>query len=109
MNTTNNENNIYLDDISVYNKNINPTLLSKGFMVTPNPASGVITVQFYPPPLTLRSIILYNSAGQKIAEQVARDNGTSSYTFNINRFASGVYVVQAIFPDKKITRKVIKR
>ena len=107
MNTTNNENNIYLDDIRVYNKNVNPNLLSKGFMVTPNPATNAITVQFYPVPLTLKAIFLYNSAGQKIAEQVA--TGTGNYTFNISRFASGVYFIQAIFSDKKITQKVIKQ
>jgi hypothetical protein len=109
MNTTENENNIYLDDIAVYNKNVNPNLLAKGFMVTPNPATNTITIQFYPSPLTLKTIILYNSAGQKIVEQVAKDNGTNNYTFDINRFASGVYFVQAIFSDKKFTQKVIKR
>ena len=107
MNTTENENNIYLDDISIYSKSINPNLISKGFMVTPNPAAGVVTIQFYPFPLTLKAILLYNSAGQKIAEQAA--NGTSRYTFNLSHFASGVYFVQAVFSDKKLMQKVIKR
>ncbi|MFL5747585.1 MAG: M43 family zinc metalloprotease [Niastella sp.] len=108
MNTTENENNIYLDDIHIYSTNVNPNLLAKGFMVTPNPATNSLTVQFYPYPLTLKTIILYNSAGQKIGEQVAQGNGKSSYTFNMSRFASGPYFVQVIFSDKKFTQKVIK-
>ncbi|OQP61709.1 hypothetical protein A3860_31075 [Niastella vici] len=87
----------------------NPNLISKGFMVTPNPATDAITVQFYPYPLTLKAIILYNSAGQKIGEQVARENGTGQYTFNMSRFAPGVYFVQAICSDKKLMQKVIKQ
>ena len=85
-----------------------PNLLAKGFMVTPNPATDAITIQFYPYPSTLKVIVLYNSSGQKVAEQVAM-NGTGSYTFNMSRFASGVYVVQAICSDKKLTQRVMKR
>lgn len=109
MNTTENQNNIYLDDISIISKTNNPNLVSKGFMVTPNPATDAITIQFYPTPLTLKAIILYNSAGQKVAEQVATENGTSTYTFNVSHFASGTYFIQAICSDKKFIQKVIKR
>jgi hypothetical protein len=109
MNITENENNIYLDDIGVYNKNVNPNLRSKGFMVTPNPATNIVTVQFYPDPLTLKTIIIYNSMGQKVAERVAMDNGSGNYTFDMTRFVSGVYFVQAVFSDKKFTQKVIKQ
>ncbi len=37
LNTTENENNIYLDDINVYTKNVNPNLKAKGFMVYAQP------------------------------------------------------------------------
>jgi len=109
MNTTENENNIYLDDINIYSTNVNPNLLSKGFMVTPNPATDAVNIQFYPAPLTLKTIILYNSAGQKIAEQAAKGNGASSYTFSMRRFASGAYFIQIICSDKKFTQQVIKQ
>ena len=107
MNTTAFGNNIYLDDINIYSEDIDPNLRSKGFMVTPNPAASNITVQFYPYPAALKSIILYNSSGEKIAEQAA--NGSRYYSFPMNHFASGVYIVQAIFTNKRLTQKVIKR
>jgi hypothetical protein len=88
---------------------VNPNLMSKGFLVTPNPATDVITVQFYPTPSNLKWIVLYNSAGQKVGEQVAKGPGTNQYRFNMSRYATGVYFVQAIFSDKKLTQKVIRR
>lgn len=106
MNTTAFGNNIYLDDINIYSEDIND-LLSKEFMVTPNPATSAIAVQFYPYPAALKSIILYNSSGEKIAEQAA--TGSRYYSFPMNHFASGVYIVQALFTDKRLTQKVIKR
>jgi hypothetical protein len=109
MNTTANENNIYLDDITIYSTSINLNLVSQAFLVTPNPATDLITVQFYPYPHSLKKIVLYNSLGQKIAEQPAKGNGSGRYSFNISKLANGVYFVQAIFVDKQFTTKVIKR
>jgi hypothetical protein len=108
LNTTANENNIYLDDISIYSTSINPNLVSQGFLVTPNPATDAITVQFFPYPSALKAVVLYNTAGQKIAEQPAKGNVTGRYSFNIRPLANGVYYVQAIFADKKLTSKVLK-
>ena len=108
LNTTADENNIYLDDISIYSTRINPNLVSQGFLVTPNPTTDAITVQFYPYPSTLKTIVLYNTSGQKIAEKQAKANSTGRYSFNLNNLANGVYFVQAVFADKKLIQKVVK-
>jgi len=52
LNSSGFENNIYLDDINVYKVAINPNLRARGVLITPNPTSGALTVQFYPIPLT---------------------------------------------------------
>lgn len=109
MNTTQNENNIYLDDITIYSAGVNPNLASKGFLVTPNPASDIISLQFYPYPSTLKAINLYNSLGQKVGGQATEGNRASSYRFDMSHLASGVYFVQAVFTDKKLIQKVIKQ
>ena len=85
------------------------TVISNGFLITPNPATVAITVQFYPYPSNLKTIVLYNTSGQKIDEQPARGNGTTRYNFNISTLPNGVYFVQAIFADKKLVSKVIKQ
>jgi hypothetical protein len=107
LNTTGFENNIYLDDIRICSPNPNNKLKEKGFLVTPNPTTGVIVVQFYANAASLKSIAIFNSFGQKIGEKLP--SGAASYSFNLNRYASGVYFVQAIFTDKKVTQRVIKR
>ena len=109
LNTTQNENNIYLDDITVYSSGVNPNLASRGFLVTPNPVSDIISVQFYPHPSNLKAIFLFNSLGQKVGGQVVKGSRASNYSFDMSHLASGVYFVQAIFTDKKLSQKVIKR
>ena len=88
---------------------VNPNLIAKGFMVTPNPTTGIIAVQLYPNSATLKGIFIYNSSGQKVAAQLVNDAMTTYYPFNLGHFASGVYIVQAIFSDKTYTQKVIKQ
>ncbi|MEP7144041.1 MAG: M43 family zinc metalloprotease [Ferruginibacter sp.] len=108
-NTTEFENNIYLDDINIKTQIINPNLKATGFLVTPNPASGNITVQFYPNPVNLKGIQLYNMLGQKLAETIILSGqGAAVYNFDISRYAAGTYVVRAIFSDKVLMRKIIR-
>ncbi|HEY4147398.1 MAG TPA: M43 family zinc metalloprotease [Chitinophagaceae bacterium] len=110
VNTTENENNIYLDDINVYTKTVNPNLKTKGFMVTPNPASQTVAVQFYPQPSNLRGIEIYSMTGQKLAEMVVGSGPANSYyTFDVSSYAAGIYIVRAVFTDKVLTQKLMKK
>lgn len=109
-NTTENENNIYLDDVNVRTITINPNLRAAGFLVTPNPATSKIQVQFYPNPTGLRGIGLYNLMGQKLAQIDTPSSGLAStlYTFDINPYPAGMYVVRVVFDDRVVVKKVIK-
>lgn len=111
QNTTENENNIYLDDINVYSVVINPTLKERGFLVSPNPVQGDgrVYVQFYPNPVNLRSIAIYSITGARVVEKPVNGDGSSLYTFDLSLLSSGVYVVRVVFSDKTITQKIIKR
>ena len=108
-NTNEHENNVYLDDINVYSLTVNPVLKTKGFMITPNPTTGRVTVQFYPYPAFVKGINVFNSTGQRVASQRLNAAGSSGYTFDLSGMASGVYMVQVVLGDKVITQKVIKR
>ncbi len=108
-NTNGYENNIYLDDINMRTVTINPNLKREGFLVTPNPTSGAVTVQFYPQPANLRALQVYTITGQKIYEMnIATGQANNYYRFNISRYASGTYIVRAVFTDKVITKKIMK-
>lgn len=110
VNTNGNENDIYLDDINIRTVTINPNLKEEGFLVTPNPTDGAISVQFYPHPAKLKGIYIYNTAGQVIEEQLIT-NGivtTNIYNFDLKTASAGLYIVKAVFEDKILTKKFVK-
>jgi hypothetical protein len=109
LNTNGNENDIYLDDINIRTVTVNPNLKEAGFLVTPNPTSGQVSVQFYPHPEKLKSVSIYNVSGQKIAETVITGEVASNvYNFDLTTFPSGLYVVKAEFEDRVLTKKIVK-
>jgi hypothetical protein len=108
-NTTGFENNVYLDDINLRTVVVNPNLKASGFLVTPNPTTGTIAVQFYPQPSNLKAIQLFNDIGQKIAEvNIVVGQANSRYNFDLSRYPRGMYTVRTVFTDAVVTKKVIK-
>ncbi|HWV31935.1 MAG TPA: M43 family zinc metalloprotease [Dyadobacter sp.] len=109
LNTNGNENDIYLDDINIRTVTVNPNLKEAGFLVTPNPTSGQVSVQFYPHPEKLKSVSIYSVAGQKIKEIVITGEVASNvYNFDLTTYPSGLYVVKAEFEDRVLTKKIVK-
>ncbi|MDQ6815758.1 MAG: M43 family zinc metalloprotease [Bacteroidota bacterium] len=108
-NTTGYENNIYLDDVNVRTVIINPNLKRLGFLATPNPTNGIITVQFYPPPSNLKGLQVYNITGQKLVDiNVSSGQATNYYQIDITKYLAGTYVLRAVFTDRVITKKIMK-
>ncbi|MCE7064816.1 M43 family zinc metalloprotease [Dyadobacter sp. CY326] len=109
LNTNGNENDIYLDDINIRTVTVNPNLKEAGFLVTPSPTNGLISVQFYPHPEGLQSISIYNVAGEKMLEQrITGEVSSNVYDFDLTNYASGLYIVKAEFADRVLTKKVVK-
>ncbi|HEX6427884.1 MAG TPA: M43 family zinc metalloprotease [Niastella sp.] len=108
VNTNENENNIYLDDINVYSLTVNPNLKTKEFMVTPNPTTGRVAVQFFPNPVFVKGINIFNSTGRLVISKQVNGAGSSGYYFDLGKFDSGVYYIQVVLGDKVVTQKVIK-
>ncbi|PWJ59084.1 putative secreted protein (Por secretion system target) [Dyadobacter jejuensis] len=108
-NTNGHGNNIYLDDILIRTVVVNPNLKEAGFLVSPNPTSDQVKVEFYPHPDGLQSVTLYTVSGKKVKEYIIEGEvSTNVYTFNLQNYASGVYVVRARFKDKVMTKKIVK-
>lgn len=108
-NTTGYENNIYLDNVHFRTVTVNPNLKAKGYLVTPNPTRGQLTVQFYPQPTGLRSLQLFNATGYKLAEYNITNGQTNNlYTFDLTRYAAGTYYFRAVFADRVKIEKIIK-
>lgn len=109
VNSTGNENNLYIDDINLYKKRGSNKLENQGWLITPNPATGPVTVQFYTAPANLKGISLFSSTGQKLAEKLVSGTPSTSYRFDMSKYAAGVYVVRIVFGDHTVTSKIIKR
>ncbi|HKZ67438.1 MAG TPA: M43 family zinc metalloprotease [Chitinophagaceae bacterium] len=108
-NTTGWENNIYLDNVNLRTVTVNPNLKEQGFLVTPNPTNGIITIQFYPQPSGLKGIQIFNYLGQKVAEtMISSEQANTSYTFDLNRYAAGIYIVRAVFDKEVRVKKIIR-
>ncbi|MEI6946881.1 M43 family zinc metalloprotease [Paraflavisolibacter sp. H34] len=108
VNTTEAGNNLYLDDVQVSRVTVNPNLKQEGFLVTPNPTSGTINIDFYPPPANLKGMVLYNSSGQAIARRAVSQTAGSHYQFDLSGQAPGIYMLKVLFADKIIVRKVVR-
>ena len=107
-NTNEWENNIFLDDINVRTVTVNPNLKERGFLATPNPTKGQLTVQFYPQPDKLKGIAIFSSIGQRITETlIPAGQANNSYSYDLSHFAPGIYIVRAYFTDKTITKKIL--
>lgn len=108
-NTTGYENNIYLDNINFRTVTVNPNLKAKGYLVTPNPTRGQLTVQFYPQPAGLKAIQLFNATGQKLAEyNITNGRVNNLYNFDLTRYAAGTFYIRAVFADRVAIEKIIK-
>jgi hypothetical protein len=110
VNTNGNENDVYLDDINISTVTVNPNLKETGFLVTPNPTAGAVSVQFYPHPTGLTGIYIYNASGQKIMEKSITPGAvnSSSYDFDLSTYPTGLYIVKAVFADRVLTKKIVK-
>lgn len=110
VNTSGNGNDVFLDDININTVTVNPNLKEAGFLVTPNPTDGAVSVQFYPHPVGLTGINIYNVSGQLVKERVIPSTGVSAnvYDFDLSNYAAGLYIVKAIFTDRVLTKKVVK-
>ncbi|HVI48786.1 MAG TPA: M43 family zinc metalloprotease [Chitinophaga sp.] len=108
-NISNSENNIYIDNIKIVTKDINPELRKAGVLVYPNPSSGIVWVTFYEIPADLEQVSVYNTAGQLIASQPAGSiSSNNRMTFNLVNEPNGVYFVKLIYRNRANTIKLMK-
>jgi hypothetical protein len=108
-NTSNFENNVYIDDVNLYNIVINPFLKEKGILITPNPFTSSFVVQHYPNPATLKAIGVYNSVGQLISQRNFAVGTAPNYIgFDLPALQSGMYYVKIFYTDKTVTQKILK-
>jgi hypothetical protein len=114
-NATNFENNIYIDDINIRVKDVNPNLRRKGVMITPNPFNRRFALQYLDPPDNIEYINVYNPVGQLVWQKriaLGRPGTTPSPGYqeiDLGVMSSGIYTVQIVYRSRTTdTFRVIK-
>jgi hypothetical protein len=107
-NTSNYENNIYIDDINIVKRDINKILNEKGILIWPNAFSRQFYIEFKTWPDDLKGISVYDAAGRLVhnVQPVVR-NGNRT-TIDLVNAANGVYFVKLFYSQQVRTYKIVK-
>jgi hypothetical protein len=105
------ENNIFIDDVSIISKEIPDAVKEKGYLIYPTVFPERITVFHYKPPTALRSIAVYNTAGQMVWMGQYNNDASNIITVNLQGQAAGMYFVRMKYNDGRgdIVQKIVKQ
>ena len=109
--TGNYENNLFIDDVTLYTKVVPARLKEQGYLVLPTVTTGTFAVWHYQQPTDLRSIAVYNATGQLIWKSDFNHNAEKYIPVDLSRHAAGIYFVNLGYDDKSrnVTQRIIKR
>ncbi|GAA4318232.1 M43 family zinc metalloprotease [Compostibacter hankyongensis] len=107
-NITNFENNIYLDDIRLVTRDVNPNLEREKVLIVPNPTTGLLQVEFISLPPDLREVAIYDAAGRLLMRRPASGAVNNRMQFDLANAPNGIYFVKVLYQDRVLTRKIIK-
>jgi Secretion system C-terminal sorting domain len=107
-NVSNFENNLFIDDINLFTRQVPAKLKAQGYMITPNPFESNFVIQHYLRPSDLRSVGVYNALGQLMLRMEYNGNASSYIDVNMSRFAAGMYTVQMIYENRQVTQRILK-
>lgn len=106
---SNQQNNIYLDNVSIYGKIVPEKLKSQGYLIYPSPFHNQLILRHYQQPTQLQRAEIYNFMGQKV--WAIDMNGTAPKEIYVDTkfLTSGIYTVRLVYTDHTISEKVIKQ
>jgi len=103
------ENNLFIDDVTLYTKVVPEALKEKGYFVVPTVTRNSFVIRHYRKPEDLRFVFVHNVAGQVVWKQGFSGNANTLIPVDLSRNAAGVYFVNLVYADRKITERVIKQ
>ncbi|RAJ08404.1 putative secreted protein (Por secretion system target) [Chitinophaga skermanii] len=106
--TANYENNIYLDNIHIVQKEVNKNLREKGILLIPNPFQQTFYIVFYQIPEDLETVAVYDVSGRQVTQKSATELVNNKLTFDLVNAPNGVYFVKLFYKNKVKTYKLVK-
>jgi hypothetical protein len=100
-NTTNNQNNIYIDNVFMVARTLPANLKQAGYAIYPNPSDGQFNLWFVEAPTNLKFISVMNSSGQQVWKKEYTGNTSNVLPIDLTGKAAGMYIVNVGYNDGK--------
>lgn len=108
-NTSNYENNVYIDQVNIVSRNVNADLKADGILLWPSPFSRQFYLEFTTWPEDLSGISVHNVSGRAIWQQQPIVRSGNRVTIDLVNEANGVYFVKLFFKQQQAkTYKIVK-
>jgi len=106
----NKQNNLWVDNINISGQRLPQRLKDQGYLIYPNPFNGSFLVHHsaVEPPVDLQNIQVYNAAGQLVWSQDYNGNASRQITVDLNKAASGMYVLKLIYTNRTVVERIVK-
>ena len=108
--TNNKGNNLYIDDIQLYAKNVSEKLIKNGYTITPNPFHDKIIIQHYPDAKTLKTVEWYDATGKMVFKrQFTLGIAPTQLEINATNLPTGMYLIKLLYEGNIVTEKILKQ
>lgn len=108
-NTSNADNNTFLDNINITTISLPEKLKSQGYLIYPNPFSGSFELRHLVAPTNLKGLFIVNGLGQVVYQRSYSGNASNSIRVDLSNLSNGVYTLQLVYTDKVVTERVVKK
>ena len=102
-------NNIFIDNIGIYDPNNINLFVEKNteIYIQPNPSNGLFELSFHQ--LHINTINVYNNIGQSIIPPIKLNRRLNNYQLNLERHKPGTYYISIETSQKKDIIQIIKQ
>ncbi len=108
-NKSNNDNNVYIDNINLNTVTVPASIKQRGYAISPSPFNTSFNVIHYLPPTDLRFVEVFDASGRLVyRKQYTVGSASSNEKIDISREAAGVYTVKIGYTNKVISERIIK-
>ena len=106
---SNQQNNLWLDNVNISSKTLPLRLKNQGYLIYPSPFVNTLVVHHILLPTELRSIQVYNAAGQLVWAGIYNGNANTEIPINLPNVAAGVYIIRMSYSNKIVVEKLVKQ
>lgn len=107
----NKQNSIWLDNINITSQKLPQRLKDQGYLIYPNPFNNSFLIHHYTaePPVDLKSVQVFNAAGQMVLDKRYNGNAARQITVDCKNLAGGLYILKMMYTNKTIVERIVKR